>query len=258
MSMRAILTSLFLWLASSSLLSACAASQPRGPIVFAASSLQKPLEELASLWVEKGNDPLVLSFASSATLARQIDNGSLSDLYISADEQWIEYLVTAGRLDDSAVRVVATNSLVLAIYGEEGALLASQNVPTTRKFVTTGKIATGDPETVPLGRFAEQWLQSAGLWDAAKPHLVPAQSSGAAVKLVLIREADGGILYASDAASIKRLVAIRAIPPESHSPIVYQAVLLPSSAHPDAGDFLEFLASDEARQAFARYGFGVP
>lgn len=258
MTIRTLITNILAILISASLLTACAPSEPRGPIVFAASSLQKPLEELAQAWQAQGNDPPVLSFASSTTLARQIDNGSLSDLYISADQQWIDYLITAGRLDDGSVLKLASNSLVLALFAEGGTLPDLEYEPTNRQFVTRAKVATGDPETVPLGRFAKEWLQSEGLWEDAQSHIVPAPSSSAAVRLVLLGEVSGGILYASDAASVPNLAIYRKLPPQSHSPILYQAVLLPSSAHPDAAAFLEFLASPEARSTFTKYGFGNP
>ena len=104
------------------MIAACSGPARRGPVVFAASSLQEPLEALGERWVAQGGDPPVFSFASSAALARQIEQGAPADLFISADEQWTDYIVAAGRLPREAMRPIAANSLVVAKSIREGSL----------------------------------------------------------------------------------------------------------------------------------------
>lgn len=231
------------------LLSSCTSSEPRGPVVFAASSLQRPLEELAAQWAGQGRDPPVLSFASSTALARQIDNGSPADLFISADQQWTDYVVRIGRLPEDAIRPLAGNRIVVA---------AHVDYPYTDFSGESATIATGDPEAVPLGRYAKEALTSARLWDGVANKLLRTPSSSAALRLVLLREADTGVLYASDVASRDDLKILLAFPPDAHSPIIYKALKLPSSAHPDTQDFLDFLSSDDAQAVFGNYGFSRP
>ncbi|MGB7406921.1 MAG: molybdate ABC transporter substrate-binding protein [Pontixanthobacter sp.] len=252
------LTNWMLALAALILLHGCAPGGPNGPVIFAASSLQKPLEAFAEEWAAAGNDPPVFSFASSAALARQIENGSPADIFISANAQWTEYIVTVGRLSDSAVRPVASNTLVLARSIRERSLGQTGQEAGMDALNEARSIATGDPATVPLGRYAEEALKNLGVWERAASRIVPAASSAAALKLVLLGEADLGILYASDARSRDDLGVIYNFPETAHAPIVYNAVILPSSAHPAAGNFLAALGDERARAIFAAHGFGRP
>lgn len=231
-------------------LTGCVSTQPRGPLILAASSLQQPLEELAEQWADAGNDPPQFSFASSAALARQIENGSAGDIFISADRQWTDYLTKAGNIAPGEVVPIAGNTLVVA-----APLGASP--PSLQTLVQADRIVTGDTQTVPLGRYAKEALIAANLWGAAEPKIVNAASArGALVKLAR-GEVDAGIIYASDARGVETIAAT-AIPPQSHSPIVYMAVKLPASAHPDTDGFLRFIASPEAANVFDRYGFIRP
>lgn len=235
-------------------LAACAPSEPKGPVVLAASSLQAPLEELAEQWRASGRPTPVLSFASSSALARQVQGGAPGDIFISADREWTDYLSQQGGVEEDELRIIASNSLVLARHDDgttvsrEAALAQLGKVP----------LATGDPETVPLGRYARQALTKEGLWDAAEGSIVPTQSARAALVLVKRGEAPLGVLYASDVAEEAGLETVLTFGPDSHDPIEYVATILPASGHPDARGFLDFLASPKAAAVFARHGFERP
>lgn len=231
-------------------LTACIASEPRGPLVLAASSLQQPLEELAEEWSARGNLTPQFSFASSAALARQIESGSPADIFISADQDWTEYLAAAGRISDGEIYAVAGNTLVIASAADTA-------VPTLQELSALEQVITGDSESVPLGRYAKQALTSAGVWDAVEPKIVGASSARGALVIMARGEADAGILYASDAQDVKQITSAP-IDPASHSPIIYMALQLPASAHPDTAEFLAFIASPEGAKVFDRYGFTRP
>ncbi|MCR2833149.1 molybdate ABC transporter substrate-binding protein [Parerythrobacter lacustris] len=232
----------------------CAPSEPKGPVVLAASSLQAPLEELAEQWRASGRPPPVLSFASSPALARQVQSGAPGDIFISADREWIDYLAQQGDLDEAGLRTIASNSLVLARH-DDGTSISREEVLSQLGEVP---LATGDPETVPLGRYARQALTSEGLWDKAESSIVPTQSARAAMVLVKRGEAPLGMLYASDVAEEADLETVLAFSRDSHDPIDYIAMILPASGHPDARGFLEFLASPKSAAVFARHGFKRP
>ncbi len=240
------------------LLLGCAPAERRGPVILAASSLQQPLEAIAREWEAAGNDAPVFSFASSATLARQIETGSPADIFISADDKWTDYIVSAGGLAPDAVRRIAGNSLVVAASTRRGPIGATGEAAAIRALRGSASIASGDPETVPLGRYAREAAEYMGLWDDIAPRLIRAPSSGAALKLVLMGEADIGILYASDAARRDDIGVIHALSATSHSPITYRALQLPGSAHPDAARFMAFAETPESRAVFDRYGFSRP
>ncbi|MDN3644739.1 molybdate ABC transporter substrate-binding protein [Pontixanthobacter aestiaquae] len=239
-------------------LAACAPSGPTGPVIFAASSLQAPLDELAENWTSLGNREPVLSYASSTALARQIENGSLADLYISADEQWIDYIVTAGKIDPDGIRTLAGNSIVLATSRDGPHAKLYETIPTTAAILEGVTVTSGDPDSVPLGRYAKEILVAEGIWDDIGRRMIRTSSSSAALRLVLLKEADFGVLYASDVERRDDLVSYPAFAKGLHSPIRYKAVLLPSSGHPEAGEFLDYIASDEAAAVFAKYGFTLP
>ncbi|MGB3739811.1 MAG: molybdate ABC transporter substrate-binding protein [Pontixanthobacter sp.] len=240
------------------ILASCSGPPRRGPVVYAASSLQEPLEALAAQWVAEGGDPPVFSFASSAALARQIEQGAPADIFISADEQWTDYIVVAGKLPRDAVRSIAANSLVVATSIRNRSLGPTGPEAARSALVAARHVAGGDPETVPLGRYARQSLEQAGLWDGMRPRWIGAPSSASALKLVLIGEAEVGILYASDAARRDDLGIIHHLSRDSHARIVYRALLLPGSAHPDAAEFLNVLSGDDAKRVFREHGFPNP
>ncbi|MGB7372625.1 molybdate ABC transporter substrate-binding protein [Pontixanthobacter sp.] len=231
-------------------LTACMASEPRGPLVLAASSLQRPLEDLAERWRAQGHLAPQFSFASSAALARQIESGSPADIFISADQEWTDYLATAGRISDTAIYPVAGNTLVIASAADAA-------VPTLQELSALEQIVTGDSQSVPLGRYARQALTSAGVWNTVEPKIVGASSARGALVIMARGEADAGILYASDAQDVKQ-IASAPIDPALYSPIRYMALQLPASAHPDTAEFLAFIASAEGAQVFDRYGFTRP
>ncbi len=250
--MLRILLACFAFLA----LGSCGPSPSPGVIVLAASSLQAPLEDLAEQWEARGHDAPVFSFASSAALARQVETDAAADIFISADRQWTDYLLANAPALREQARTVATNRLVVGRHvSDQAAPVAASDLSS---LLAEGRIATGDPDAVPLGRYAREALEAAGAWNEASPRLVYAQSARAAFRLVARGEAPTGILYASDVSQTDKVEAVFTFDAASHSPIEYIAVQLPASGHPEATEFLAFLASADAAATFERYGFGRP
>lgn len=239
-------------------LTGCALPERRGPVIFAASSLQAPLEDIASQWQAQGRDAPVLSFASSAALARQIESGAPADIFISADSQWTDFIATSGKIEARSIRTIAANGLVVAASTRDQPIAAQGKAAAQSALASARSIATGDPDTVPLGRYAQEALTALGLWDRVQPRVIPAGSAQAALRLVLLGEADIGILYASDAARRDDLGVIWQMPKDHHTPITYRALRLPGSAHPDADAFLDYLTTPKAAGTFDRMGFARP
>lgn len=258
MTLRPFLRAALMVLASATLLSACAPSGPRGPVAFAASSLQIPLTELGENWAAQGNEAPTFSFASSTALAKQIESGSSADLFISADAQWTNYIVTAGKIDASRIKTLAANSIVLAAHKDGPHTVMYEVMPSTAQILAGVSVTSGDPDSVPLGRYAKQVLVAEGVWDDVGPRLIRTSSSSAALRLVLLKEADFGLLYASDAKRRDDLVVYPTFAEGLHSPILYKAVQLPSSGHPDAAAFLNYIASPQALAIFEKHGFVRP
>lgn len=219
----------------------------RGPVVLAATSLQESLAEVAGTWEAKGHAAPVLSFAASSALARQAGQGAPADLFVSADEAWMDWLEERGLLRPGTRADLLGNRLVLiAPRGQPATGLAE---------LGSGRLALADPGAVPAGRYAKAALVRLGEWEAVADKVVPAENVRAALALVERGEASLGIVYATDALASERVRVVRELAPDSHPPIRYPVAVLAASTNPDAAAFREFIASDEAMAIFVRHGF---
>lgn len=246
---------LVLVLSCALLVQACAPEgNGRGPVVLAASSMQEALEEVASAWTAQDHPAPVLSFASSSALARQVEQGAPADLFLSADTLWMDRLDRKGLLSAPGARNILGNRLVI-IRPATGGSPALREPQAVLAELGDERLAIGDPDGVPAGRYARASLETLGLWTDVAPSTVRAENVRAALALVERGEAPLGIVYATDAAASREVSVAAQLPADSHPPITYPASLLASSAHPDAAAFLAYLTSPAAMQIFARHGF---
>lgn len=220
-----------------------------GPVVLAASSLQGALEEVGKAWAAEGQAAPVLSFAASSALARQVEQGAPADVFVSADEEWMDTLESQNLLRAGSRGDVLTNRLVLV----------TKTGGTVRSLadLADGKLALADPGAVPAGKYAKAALESLGQWTMVEDKVVPAENVRAALALVERGEAALGIVYATDAIASDKVEVLETFPEASHPSIRYPAAVLAGSTHPDAAAFRAFLGSDEAGRIFARHGFGL-
>lgn len=218
-----------------------------GPVVLAASSMQEAMEDIADAWEAEGHPAPVLSFAASSALARQIEQGAPADLFVSADEHWMDELEGKSLLRAGSRGDVAGNALVvIARRADPSATLDN---------LGGGRLALGDPSAVPVGRYAKASLERLGLWDKVSANVVPAENTRAALALVERGEAALGIVYVTDAEASDGVVAVRRLPADSHPPIRYPASVLQGSKNAQAPAFRAFLDSPQAQRIFARRGF---
>jgi molybdate transport system substrate-binding protein len=120
-----------------------------------------------------------------------------------------------------------------------------------------GKLAMGDPEAVPAGRYGKAALESLGVWDSVAANVAPAENVRAALAFVSLGEAPLGIVYRTDAEAEPGVKIVGIFPEESHPPIVYPAALIATSTNPDAAALLDYLRSDAAEATFEKHGFAV-
>ncbi|TIX51489.1 molybdate ABC transporter substrate-binding protein [Alteraurantiacibacter aquimixticola] len=239
------------------LLAGCSAgSQPQsGPLILAAASLQEVLEEAADSWEAQGHPRPSLSFAASSALARQVEAGAPGDLFISADEQWMDAIEANGSLAAGTRATLAGNRLVLIAPAAEARSIAlSPGFPLARE-LGEGRLAMADPDSVPAGRYGKEALSTLGLWEEVSGKLAVGENVRVALTLVSRGEAPLGIVYATDARADAKVQVVAIFPADSHSPITYPVARLAQSAHPDAAAFEDFLLSDEGQAIFRRFGF---
>ena len=223
-------------------------SEP-GPVVLAAASLQEALEEVGQAWSAGGHPAPVLSFAASSALARQIGQGAPADLFVSADEEWMNTLESQDLLRAGTRSDILTNRLVLV----------AKSGGTVRRLgdLREARLALADPAAVPAGKYARAALESLGRWRAVGHKVVPAENVRAALALVERGEAALGVVYATDAIASDAVEVLETFPENSHPPIRYPAAVLAGATHSDAAAFLAFLRADEARRIFEKHGFGI-
>ncbi|WP_436828174.1 molybdate ABC transporter substrate-binding protein [Sphingomonas sp. DT-207] len=223
--------------------------ETQAPLVLAAASLQDAMRAAADAWAAKGHTAPVCSFAASSALARQILAGARADLFVSADEPWMDEVERAGRIVAGTRSIVAGNALVIvrpAGAAVEGPVLGG------------GRIAIADPDAVPAGRYAKAALEHLGLWEQAEPRLVRAENVRATLALVERGAAQWGLVYATDARASDKVQVAQVLPAESHPPIRYPVARLSASRSPDAEPFRQFLLAPEGQSILRRFGFTAP
>jgi molybdate transport system substrate-binding protein len=225
--------------------------------VFAAASLTNALDDIATAWAAQAHPRPRLAFGASSTLARQIDAGAPVDLFVSADERWMDYLVERRRVEPASRRDVVGNTLVLVAPRDRVfAVELRRGFAFDRAF--DGRLCIAEPAAVPAGRYAREALESLGFWSAVAKRVVSADDVRAALAFVERGECAAGIVYATDAAVSRRVAIVARFPAGSHRPIVYPAALV-SGGSADARAFLDFVqTAPAARRTFERYGFVVP
>jgi molybdate transport system substrate-binding protein len=223
--------------------------------VFAAASLRNALEDIETARRHADARPARLAFAASSTLARQIERGAPADVYVSADRDWMDYLVVRGRIVEGSRVIVARNRLVLVARGAPGAaVVIGRGFPLAAR-LGDGHLSLGDPGHVPAGRYAKAALESLGLWSAVAGRLAPVENVRVALALVARGEAPLGIVYASDALAEPGVHVVGTFPADSHPPIFYPAAAVVGGASAEARRYIAFLRSAPARAVFQRLGF---
>lgn len=229
----------------------------RGPTVLAAASLQESMTEAANIWAAKGHAKPVLSFAGSSALARQIAAGAPADLFVSADEPWMDYVAKRGLLAPRSRTSFLYNRLVLVAPAASRVKINIGPGFPLAKILGKGRLAMADPDAVPAGKYGKAALTYLGVWPSVRTKVAIGENVRAALALVERGEAPLGIVYATDAKASKKVRAVGLFPVGSHPPITYPVARLKSSRHTDAEAFRRFLISREGRAIFAKYGFGT-
>ncbi|TKD52268.1 molybdate ABC transporter substrate-binding protein [Sphingomonas baiyangensis] len=238
-------------------LAAAPAAAQRPPLVLAAASMQEALEDAAGAYAARGKARPVLSFAASSALARQIVAGAPADLFVSADEAWMDAVEARRLLAPGSRATLAGNRLVVIAPRATrlGALRRARDIVAA---LGDGRLAMADPASVPAGRYGRAALQRLGAWPALADRIAAAENVRAALALVERGAAPLGIVYATDAQASRRVRVVGRFPPASHPPIRYPVARIAASRNPEAEGFRCFLLSPAGRAILRRHGFAVP
>jgi molybdate transport system substrate-binding protein len=237
--------------------SAASAQAPNGPLVLAAASLQESLTAAADAWTARKHARPVISFAASSALARQIESGAPADIFISADEEWMDSVQKKGLVRaGTRVSFLGNRLVLIAPAGSKGGMAIRRGFPLAAA-LGSSRLAVADPDSVPAGKYAKAALTSLGVWAAVEPKLARGENVRAALAFVERGEAPYGIVYETDAMASKKVRIVGRFPPKSHAPISYPVAVLTSSRSPDAEGFRRFLVSPAGKAIFRRYGFAA-
>ena len=224
--------------------------------VFAAASLKNALDTAVAAYRAKSGKDIVVSYAGSSALAKQIEAGAPADIFFSADLDWMDYLAKKDLIQPASRVTLLGNTLVLvAPKGSTARLAIAPGFPLAEALGKDGKLAMATVASVPAGKYGKAALEKLGVWAAVEPHVAQADNVRAALAFVAKGEAPFGIVYGTDAHAEPAVKVVATFPEDSHPPIVYPVALTSSGTGAEARAFLDFLLSPEARPAFEAQGF---
>lgn len=223
-------------------------------LLYAAASTSNAMTEITDLFNKETPDIKVkVSYASSSTLAKQIEAGAPAHIYISANPKWMDYLQQRKLIINESRQDLLYNKIVL-IAPLESLMTVDMNNKDDFSENLKGKLCLGDPSHVPAGIYAKQALVSKGWWDKVKTKVVGMMDVRAALVFVERGECDAGIVYATDANASKKIKILAEFSMDTHQPIIYPISELVSASN-SANVFLKYLSSSKAQSIFKKYGF---
>jgi molybdate transport system substrate-binding protein len=225
-------------------------------LLYAAASTSNAITEIINQFNKDTPEFKVkVSFASSSTLAKQIDAGAPAHVYISANPKWMDYLQERKLIINESRQDLLHNKIVL-IAPLESQMVVEMSKKFDFSAILKGRLCLGDPSHVPVGIYAKQALISMGWWEQIKTKIVGAKDVRAALVFVERGECDAGIVYSTDASASKKSKILTEFPADTHKPIIYPVATL-ASAPDSAKTFLTYLSSSQAQAIFKKHGFST-
>ncbi len=225
--------------------------------VFAAASLKEAMDAQARAFEAKSGDKVVVSYAGSNVLAKQIEAGAPAEVFISADLEWMDYVGQRNLLTPDSRVTLLRNTLVLIAPAASRVDLKINPAFGLAAALGSDRLAIANPDSVPAGKYARSALEVLGVWTSVQSRLARTENVRAALALVSRGEAPFGIVYATDAKADPGVRVVDTFPSSTHPPIVYPAALIGASPTPAAKALLEFLRSPSAAETWRRFGFGL-
>jgi molybdate transport system substrate-binding protein len=224
-------------------------------VVFAAASLKDALDEIVKLQTARTGARIIVSYAASSALARQIETGAPADIFISADLGWMDYLEKRSLIQRASRFELVRNRLVLIAPAASTVKLKIAVGFPLGATLGNERLAMANPESVPAGKYGMAALQALGVWKDVQSKIAGAADVRSALLLVSRGEAPLGIVYSTDARVEPKVRVVDTFPENTHPAIVYPAALTVSGKSSGAVIFLRALREPPARAVFEKYGF---
>ena len=222
--------------------------------ISAAASLREVITEVSSVFEREHVDiTLQLNFAGSGALRQQIEMGAPVEVFISAASEHVDRLAEAGLVVEDKRRIFARNRLVL--IGDRDVVQSLDDLTSKR----VGRVAIGDPRSVPAGKYASEWLETAGLWSEVQTKAVLTGDVRQVLSYVARGEVDAGIVYATDAKLLELPPILIAASPPAPA-VVYEVAIVnrAEGSRAQAQQVFDFLGSETVIRGLEAAGFSAP
>jgi molybdate transport system substrate-binding protein len=225
-------------------------------VVFAAASMKDSLDSFNAVFSKRATTTnVVVSYAATSALMKQIESGAPADMFASADLEWMDYGAQHKLIkEDTRFNLLGNRLVLIAPKDSKIADVAIGPGFDLARLAGDGRIVTADVRAVPVGKYAKAALEKLGAWTAAEKKFAMVENVRAALTLVARGEAVLGIVYETDAKVEPNVKIVGRFPSDSHPPIIYP-VALTATAKPAAAPYLAHLHSAEAKGIFEAYGF---
>lgn len=223
--------------------------------VFAAASLTDSLDEIIALYQADSNNKIVPVYEASGTLKKQIEEGADCDIFISANQKHMDALAEAGEVNTDTRKDLLGNALTLIASADK-----AEKITDVQSLLhdEVEQIAIGEPTDVPAGQYAQEMFENLDIWEQIQPKLVYAKNVRSVLNYVDGGDADAGLVYHTDALLLEKGKIIGDAPADSYTAVHYPSAIMKAAPQPEAAaDFYAFLASDQAKEIFEKYGFTV-
>lgn len=218
-----------------------------------AASLTDAMQAIGPLYQQENQGVKIdYNFASSGSLQRQIEQGAPVDLFISAASKQMDALQAKGLIISETRKNILRNAIVAIVPLSSTDISELQDLTSSK----VQKLAIGEPESVPAGRYAREVLIGLGMYDRLKEKIIFAKDVRQVLAYVETGNVEAGIVYQTDAKISDKVKIVAIAPSSSHAPVLYPVAVIKDSKNADAAEeFVQFLSSDAAEEVFAEYGF---
>lgn len=250
----ALLSTLYFTGCSSNKAEEASIKESKSITICAAASLREALNEIQPKFEKDKNIKLNFNFGSSGALQKQIEEGAPADVFISAGVKQMDALQSKNLIEKDSRKNLLGNKLVLIVPEEH-----KDKIKNVSDLVDKDvKISIGEPESVPAGQYAKDSLTYLKIWDKLSNKIVYAKDVKQVVAYVEKGEVAAGIVYSSDATTLKNSSIVETFEEKTHKPIVYpEAIISESKDKASAKLFIDYLNTDISKQTFEKYGFNV-
>lgn len=224
--------------------------------VFAAAGIGHVIQELIGIYQTEAGQSITFrtNFAASSLLARQIENGAHANIYLSANQQWFDYLEARGMIEGGSGYLLATNALIL-IGAPQGDVQIERLENLPARLARGNYLAMGDIQHVPVGMYGKEALDHYGLWQAVQKRVAQYPNVRSVTNAVATGQADFGIVYRSELLVAPGVQHLWTFEPATYPPIQFMIGALRGQNTPATRDFLRFLKTSRATAVIRKHGF---